>query len=228
MEDCDDANGSNLDACTNSCKMPSCSDGIRSGAELGVDCGGPCPKACIVINEVDYDQPGMVDAAEFIEILNVSAGPVDLAGHLVVLVNGANNPPTVYRTYDLAPSGTLGVGEYLVIAPMAFNVNGAKHVVAPATDAIQNGGASPDGLAIFHLPTTTIVDALSYEGSVAPFTIMMMFGPYNLVEGNPTPIADLNVGVLSLVRLPNGSDTNDAATDWALSTMPSPGLANVP
>jgi cysteine-rich repeat protein len=46
-EECDDGNNSNLDACTNDCKIPTCTDGIHSGGESDVDCGGPC-KACEV------------------------------------------------------------------------------------------------------------------------------------------------------------------------------------
>jgi hypothetical protein len=30
------------------------------------------------------------------------------------------------------------------------------------------------------------------------------------------------------LRLPNGTDTDNAATDWALTTTPTPGAANVP
>ena len=29
-------------------------------------------------------------------------------------------------------------------------------------------------------------------------------------------------------RLPDGTDTDDAAADWAFTTMPTPGAANVP
>jgi hypothetical protein len=50
----------------------------------------------------------------------------------------------------------------------------------------------------------------------------------NLVEGTATHAADSNTVVQSLVRLPDGNDTNDAATDWAVSSTPTPGTANVP
>jgi hypothetical protein len=49
----------------------------------------------------------------------------------------------------------------------------------------------------------------------------------NFVEGTPTPAADPGA-VGSLVRIPNGSDTDDAATDWLFTTTPTPGTANVP
>jgi cysteine-rich repeat protein len=44
-EECDDGNASDADACTSSCRVPTCDDGLFDGAEEGVDCGGDCP-AC--------------------------------------------------------------------------------------------------------------------------------------------------------------------------------------
>ena len=54
----------------------------------------------LVINEIDYDQPG-TDGAEFLELKNVSAGPVALGGHSVVLVNGTGGGATTYQTIAL-------------------------------------------------------------------------------------------------------------------------------
>jgi hypothetical protein len=34
-----------------SCEMPTCYDGIKNQDELGIDCGGPCPKRC-TLNEI--------------------------------------------------------------------------------------------------------------------------------------------------------------------------------
>ena len=53
-------------------------------------------------------------------------------------------------------------------------------------------------------------------------------GVTNLVEGTAlkTTIADNNVDAISLARLPNGTDTNNAATDWAISKNITPGAAN--
>jgi len=55
-------------------------------------------------------------------------------------------------------------------------------------------------------------------------------GTYNLVEGAvlPSSVADNNTTIASLIRQPNGTDTDNAATDWALSTTPTPGAANTP
>ena len=39
-EQCDDGNTTNTDACSNICKTPTCSDGIKNGTESSTDCGG--------------------------------------------------------------------------------------------------------------------------------------------------------------------------------------------
>ena len=55
-------------------------------------------------------------------------------------------------------------------------------------------------------------------------------GDVSLVEGTALPanVADSNTVPASLCRLPDGVDTDDAATDWAPSSTPTPGAANVP
>ncbi|MDC0673977.1 SBBP repeat-containing protein [Nannocystis radixulma] len=41
-EACDDGNADETDACTTLCNAPSCSDGLESGDESDLDCGGSC------------------------------------------------------------------------------------------------------------------------------------------------------------------------------------------
>lgn len=45
-EACDDGNDVNTDTCTTLCMPPSCEDGILSGFETDVDCGGDCEDGC--------------------------------------------------------------------------------------------------------------------------------------------------------------------------------------
>ena len=54
-EQCDDGNTINNDACSNSCLLPSCTDGVQNQAETGVDCGGPCI-ACAAPSCTDHLQ----------------------------------------------------------------------------------------------------------------------------------------------------------------------------
>jgi hypothetical protein len=52
----------------------------------------------------------------------------------------------------------------------------------------------------------------------------------SLVEGTalPATVADSNTAPGSLCRNPNGTDTDNAATDWSFCTTPTPGTANTP
>jgi hypothetical protein len=158
----------------------------------------------LVLNEIDYDQVG-ADGGGFVELYNAGLSPADLEGLALVFVDGANG--TEYRRRPL--SGALAAGAYRVIA----------------VDA-QNG--SPDGVALYDTRYEGVIDALSYEGAIERAYI----GPFahTLVEGTalPADVADSNTVTGSLGRSPNGSDTDDSATDWTFSTTVTPGAANVP
>jgi Lamin Tail Domain len=161
----------------------------------------PPGEAKLVINEVDYDQVG-TDADGFVEIHNAGDTAVDLADVDLVAVNGGDSAE--YAREQL--TGTLPAGGYLVVGI-----------------ELQNG--APDGLAL--LEGTTLLDALSYEGAITAATIGGQ--TYNLVEGTvlPTTVEDSNTVAGSLIRNPNGKDTNDAAADWAFTTTVTRGAANV-
>ena len=47
------------------------------------------------------------------------------------------------------------------------------------------------------------------------------------MEGNATEAVDLSGDPASLIRTPNGQDTDEALIDWALTTTLTPGAANV-
>jgi hypothetical protein len=161
----------------------------------------PTGQAKLVINEVDYDQVG-TDADGFVEIHNAGDAAADLANVDLVAVNGGDSAE--YAREQL--TGTLAAGGYLVVAI-----------------ELQNG--APDGLAL--LEGATLLDALSYEGAITAATIGGQ--NYNLVEGTvlPTSVEDSNAVAGSLIRNPNGRDTNDAAADWAFTTTITRGAANV-
>jgi hypothetical protein len=156
-----------------------------------------------VINEIDYDQVG-TDTGGFVEIANTASSAVSLDGLAIVLVNGGDG--SEYRR--LALTGTLAAGGYLVWE----------------TDA-QNG--APDGVALLETGTGALLDALSYEGEIRTASIGGQ--TYDLVEGSalPASVADSNTVDGSLARIPDGRDTNDAASDWAFTAVATPGAANV-
>ncbi len=178
-----------------------CDTGTSGGGGGGGGGGGTGP--ALVINEIDYDQVGS-DTAGFVEIRNNGDTPATLDGIALVFVNGGDS--TEYERVAL--TGTLGAGAYLVVPKDA-----------------QNG--APDGVALIDTTTKTLLDALSYEGSITSTTIDGQ--TYSLVEGVPLPatVADSNTVDGSLIRNPDGHDSNDAATDWAFTTTPTQGAANV-
>jgi hypothetical protein len=179
----------------------------------------------LVINEVDYDIVG-TENTEYVEILNISAAPVDLTNVALVLVNGNGN--IEYLRVALAAASPLAAGEYLVVANTAVVVPASAKVIrfANAANNIQNG--NPDGLALISTTGPRIIDALSYGGAMTAVTMTGFTGTRSLVEGTvlPVSVADSNTVVGSLARIPNGSDINDAATDWVFTTTLTPGVAN--
>jgi hypothetical protein len=179
--------------------------------------------ARLVINEVDYDQAG-TDTREYVELLNTGGSPINLAGLELVLVNGSNN--TIYGMVDLSPGDSLAPGQYLVIAGTSVDVDDAALHIDPvwSQDELQNGPT--DGIALIDRVTLTLIDALSYEGSITNVTFEGFAAPVSLVEGtalDPT-VADANTGNGSLCR---AGDTDNAATDWTVCATASPGRANM-
>ena len=157
----------------------------------------------IVVNEIDYDQVG-ADGGGFVELRNNGSAAADLAGLALVLVDGSDG-----QEYDReALTGTLAAGAHLAIDIEA-----------------QNG--APDGVALIDTATGGLLDALSYEGAITAAQIRS--ATYSLVEGTvlAAAVADSNTITGSLIRNPDGRDTNDAASDWVFTTTPTKGAANV-
>ena len=165
--------------------------------------------ATLLVNEVDYDQSGSTDAAEFIEILNPGSDAVDLAGYRIELVDGADDEP--YLTYE--PVGQLAAGGFLVIADQAVIDEpnllpaGTPTLVLTGT-GVQNG---PDGVRIVAKADGRVVDAVHYEG------VVLGAGEGSAAPQDPE---DKSIG-----RCPNGFDSNDNGLDFKAMTA-TPGAAN--
>jgi hypothetical protein len=138
-----------------------------------------------------------------VEIANVGTGAADLTGIAVVLVNGDGS-----EYGRVALSGSLAAGGYLKVDAEA-----------------QNG--APDGLALVDVAAGTTLDALSYEGEIRNASIDGR--TVDLVEGSalPVTVADSNTVAGSLARIPDRTDTGNAASDWAFTTTITPGAPNV-
>ena len=168
-------------------------------------------QAQLVINEVDYDQPG-TDAAEFLEIKNIGSTPYSLDAVAVILVNGSGAPAT-YLTISSDTWPDLAPGDYFVICASA-STPGCDHQATPATNLIQNG--VPDAIALVNTVTDEVLDVLSYGGNVVGY-----------VEWTGTTAVDVNsVDERSLNRWPDGTDTNNNDADFRLGCS-TPGATNL-
>ena len=90
--------------------------------------------ATLLVNELDYDQDGNSDTAEFIEILNPGSNPVDLSGYRIELVDGADDEP--YKSFE--STAQLAAGGFLVIAKQAV-IDEANLLPAGTPDADAHG-----------------------------------------------------------------------------------------
>jgi hypothetical protein len=184
----------------------------------------------LVINEVDYDSVGpgaAIDTAEFIELYNPTTTYVPTINLAVVLVIGdGNGGGQEYARISLG-SSSIPPGGYLVIGNasiLAALPPGTLSILIP-DNSVYDG--SYGGIALFDTATNTLVDALSYEGSIRAAVINGAPGTYNLVEGMLGTARDDTFTRSSLIRNPNGRDTNNALTDWIQTPYPTPGAMNV-
>ncbi|HNG13512.1 MAG TPA: T9SS type A sorting domain-containing protein [Saprospiraceae bacterium] len=163
--------------------------------------GGPATPV-IWINEIHYDNTG-ADVNEFVEVAGTAG--IDLSDYSLVLYNGSNG-----QSYNTLPlSGTL---------PNQSNGYGAAAFVYPP-NGIQNG--APDGVALVHNPSSTVVYFLSYEGS------------FTATNGPANGQTSVDIGVLetgtepagmSLSLTGTGSDYPDFA--WQSPATSTPGTIN--
>jgi len=164
----------------------------------------------LVINEIDYDQPG-TDTAEFLEIKNVSGSAIDLDPYTVELINGTGGGASVYQTIEL-PGVSVAAGDYFVVCANEATVANCDLDVAPDTNLIQNG--APDAAAI--LLGSTLVDTVSYEGNTgAPYT-----------EGSGVGLEDdPSLDAQGISRCADGADTDQNNVDSLFAPI-TPGEAN--
>ena len=167
--------------------------------------------AAVLINEIDYDQPGS-DTAEFIELFNSDINPVSLDGYTLELINGSSG--SVYSTFDLSGLSISASG-YLVLCDNTSAVANCDRDIA-SSSWIQNGGADGDAIALIF--ASTLVDAVTYESTGS------YLGYY--AEGNSFATDDSNSIIMSIARLPNGFDSNFNAEDFGSACI-TPGSANI-
>ena len=175
---------------------------------LGISVPG---HASVIINEIDYDQPGP-DVTEFIELYNSDTHPVSLDGYTLDLVNGSSG--STYLSLDLSGL-SISPNGYIVLCSDIPAV--ANCTIDVATGSwLQNGGSSGDAVAL--LLGAALLDSVAYEG------IGSHLGLY--AEGNSFADADSGSISMSIARLPDGLDSDHNASDFGSACL-TPGSANI-
>lgn len=167
--------------------------------------------ATVIINEIDYDQPG-ADVAEFIELFNSDTTAVTLDGYTLDLVNGSSG--NTYLSLDLSGLSIAANG-YIVLCGDITAVGNCNTSVATGS-WLQNGGSSGDAVAL--LLGAALLDSVVYEG------IGSHLGFY--AEGNSFADADSGSISMSIARLPDGLDSDHNASDFGSACL-TPGSANI-
>ena len=163
--------------------------------------------AAIMINEVDYDQPG-TDTAEFIELFNSGTSATSLDNYSIDLINGSTS--SSYRSIDLT-GYSVDANSYFVVCGGSGLVANCNYSFTTTNGWLQNG--APDAVALYE--SSNLLDSLSYEGELIPFT-----------EGNVLTISDSNSEILSIARIADGFDSNFNASDFQAGCI-TPGTANI-
>ncbi|MEM7128672.1 MAG: SdrD B-like domain-containing protein, partial [Chloroflexota bacterium] len=157
--------------------------------------------ADLVINEIDYNQPG-ADSADLIELRNNETISITLDNHVVQFINGTG--PADYANIDLS-GHVIEPGSYLVLCS---DNTAVANCDIEFSASLQNG---PDAVALLY--HGVIVDTVSYDGDVPGYT-----------EGTSTQ-PDPDTEFTGLSRLPDGTDTDDNNSDFAPACI-TPGEAN--
>ena len=194
---------------------------MMNGGQTGGSLTGSAPSS-IVINEIDYDQPNS-DQTEFIELFNPTSSPIDLANVEIDLISlGNQSQYVIYQTYAVGTllqeqgfSTLLDANQYLVLGSQDI-LDATPQPSIPLyigdENLIQNGPA--DGLILIDVTTSTVLDAVSYEGYID--------GVSEGMEG-----ADRDNGEGSLSRCSGNQDQNQNHLDFVQTLNISPGARNV-
>ncbi|GIW09291.1 MAG: hypothetical protein KatS3mg061_0348 [Dehalococcoidia bacterium] len=174
----------------------------------------PTTAVSLVISELDPDQSGQ-DTLEFVEL----AGPpgMPLAGYRLVFFSAGSTPPRAYRVVRLDGQQLDARGRLVVGSPLVANVA----VVAWEINGLQNGGGTPDAVALYRddaaplTPTPAgLVDVVVYGDRDDP-SFRARFDPRN-----PPPLQPLDRPTTAIGRTSSGSFASDLP--------PSPGFPNAP
>ncbi|MBN1901902.1 endonuclease [Candidatus Sumerlaeota bacterium] len=167
----------------------------------------------IVINEIDYNDPG-IDSESFIELKNVSSNTIDLSCIQVIGFNGATSE--TYFTFT-PQSKDLHSGQYHVLGTQNDSSDVSVYIDETMSGvlSIQNG---PDGVYIrLSSPPYTIIDSVSYQSDLVH--------PAGSTDTGNAGTDSPDTSFYSLSRLPDGADANNNSVDFVLKEA-TPGVSN--
>jgi Lamin Tail Domain/Collagen triple helix repeat (20 copies) len=167
----------------------------------------PVGPAAVRINEV---QTGTSSSAadEFVEVVNAGTATTEIGGWKIVYRSAAGTSDTTLAT---VPTGTS-------LAPGGFYLVGGAAYDGPAAadESFSAGLAATGGAAGLRDATGALVDGVGWGTATNAF-----------VEGSPAPAPPATAAPgSSIVRLPDGHDTNANGTDFTISSKATPKAAN--
>ncbi len=160
----------------------------------------PPSVGCPLVNEI-MTGGAASGADEFVEVLNPCPATLDLTGARLVYRSAAGTSDSTLFAWSAG----------MLLAPGARLVYGGATFGGPR-DGDLGAGLSGTGGGVAVRAGTTVTDSVGYGTATNAF-----------VEGTaaPAPAAGASIG-----RLPDGTDTNQNAADWAPATTPTPGAPN--
>lgn len=204
--DCTDTNASGTDFSDYATPSPGSANVAPAGGGGG---GGGTTANCtgsadVVINELLPDPSSTDSGNEWVELYNAGRSSVNLAGWKLQVDGGTAG----WGSTQTIASGTLAAGGYLVIG-----AGGATSLSL----TLGNASSKSDGLRL--TCNDAAVDTVVY-GTPNGDAITDDRG------GVASSLAPKPASGQSLARLPNGTDTDASATDFALTASLTPGAAN--
>jgi hypothetical protein len=167
----------------------------------------PSGTALVRINEVATGTLAS-GADEFVELSNTGTATADISGWKLVYRSATGTNDVALATVPAAT--TLAVGAFYLVGGASYS--GAQ----PADVSFSPGLASAGGAVGLRDGSGTLIDGVGWGTATNA-----------LVEGSAAPAPPTTSAPgSSIERLPNGHDTNNNATDFSVTSSPSPRASN--
>ena len=194
-----------------------------------------CPAAeqspSLIINELDYNQPGEVDTEEFVELVNISDIPIQLADFYLSGVS--ENGPNITITL---PAALLEPSQRFVVCNIGSFVANCDYEAGTSDNTWHDRYSNQTfqhAVAILRNPVGNLnpnddmlIDSVSYDvalpgGPPTGGSYLEGSGAVNPGDANGTGEDNISIG-----RLPDLTDTNANISDFGQACI-TPGYANI-